>query len=129
MSATEETTQAEAIATHVHKYAQGVANISSDSFDDGRMGVLETIKLYKSLGKNATKGAGDLKDKELRKLLKIAEVPKELLGKKGKISKLPKPLISAWRTIIMEAGQRQGWTWLRLWGDVWLTLGRLWGNF
>ena len=107
MSAVEERKVAEGIAVYVHKFIRDTTHISDGPSGDGRSGILEIIKLYKSLGNKANKNDGDLQDKELRKLLKIAKVPKELLGKKGKVSKLPKILIIAWRSIIMMAGQKQ----------------------
>ena len=107
MSAIEERKIAEGIAVHVHKFARDTAKLSAGPGNNGKSGVLEIINLYQSLGKNANKKNSDLRDKELRKLLKIARVPKELLGKKGKVSKLPKSVISVLRTIILAASKKR----------------------
>ena len=69
----------------------------------------KVLKIYNNLGKKAKKG-GDLDNKEMRKLLTIMKVPKNLLkeagSKNGKVKDIDDATLGALKTMMLKGGSK-----------------------
>ena len=102
----EERKAVDALALYLHEHLQHFGHVLARD-ESTRKGIFKLLELYKSLGKLAAQDDGDLREEEIRNLLKVTKVPENLLGEARSISKIPSAQINLLRHLILASGSRR----------------------